>query len=102
MSLVRFFAHPAASPGQDLPRQPYLARCGVETNGHKAQETSPELTAHAATKFVRVEMEPGSIVAIECRPPNRAVEADALSPRYSGTTTFEVGPGWSFSLLEIA
>jgi hypothetical protein len=100
--LVRFFAHPATSLASDMPRQPYLARQGVEANVHLAEFTAPELTAHTATKFVRVELEKGAIVAIECCPPNRAVSADALSPRYEGSATFEAGPGWTFSVLEIA
>jgi hypothetical protein len=98
--LVRFFAHAAnSSPGM---KQPYLAREGFEASIHHAADTAPELTAHPATKFVRVEIEKGAIVAIECCPPNRAVSADALSPRYEGSATFEAGPGWSFSVLEIA
>jgi hypothetical protein len=97
---VRFFAY-SGYQGTSL-KQPYLAREGFEASIHHAADTAPELTAHPATKFVRVELEKGAIVAIECCPPNRAVSADALSPRYEGSATFEAGPGWSFSVLEIA
>jgi hypothetical protein len=98
LGLVRFFAHAAnSSPGL---KQPYLARQGVESNVHRAVTTGIELTAHAATKFVRIECD--GVIAVECNPPNRAVEADALSPRYVGSVTFECGPGWTFSVLEIA
>jgi argininosuccinate synthase len=97
---VRFFAY-SGYQGTSL-KQPYLARQGVEANMHLAEFTAPELTAHTATKFVRVEFEKGSVVAIECNPPNRNAAADALSPRYEGSATFEAGPGWTFSALEIA
>jgi hypothetical protein len=98
--LVRFFAHSGLALG--FAKQPYLARVGLEVGVHNAADTGIDLTAHPATKLVRVELERGAIVAIECSPPNRSVKADALSPRYEGSAIFEVGPGWSFSALEIA
>jgi hypothetical protein len=98
--LVRFFAHSGITLG--VVKQPYLAREGIEANVHQAFSTGVELTAHPATKLVRVEIEKGAVVAIECSPPNRAVQADALSPRYEVSAIFEVGPGWTFSALEIA
>jgi hypothetical protein len=97
---VRFFSY-SGHQGTSL-KQPYLAREGFEASIHHAACTDPALTAHTATKFVRVELEKGAIVAIECNPPNRNAAADALSPRYEGSATFEAGPGWSFSVLEIA
>jgi hypothetical protein len=98
MPAARFFAYSAPS------KSPYLARATLawDTFSRGAKSTPAELTAHTATKLVEVEMDLGVTLAIECNPPNRSVEADENSPRYAGKVKFEAGPGWQFSILEIA
>lgn len=113
-ALCRFFAHTGvttapvnAASGRyttdsvAMLKQPYLAREAVTANSGAAQSTTTALTTSAA-KLVHVQIETGKVVAIECNPPNRSTSADSSSPRYSGEVTFEAGPNWTFSVLEIA
>jgi hypothetical protein len=82
--------------------QPYIAREAITASTGAAQSTAAALTSNSKTKLVSIEIESGKVVAIECNPANRSTAADTSSPRYSGTVQLECGPGWSFSILEIA
>jgi hypothetical protein len=84
-------------------KMPYLAREAITANTGTAQSTTTALTTNSGTKLVHVQIETGKTVAIEVLPPNRTgVSADSSSPRYAGDCTFEAGPNWLFSVLEIA
>jgi hypothetical protein len=114
-AVVRFYSHtgltsahlnPASgrftADGVSMLKLPYLAREAITANTGTAQSTASALTTSNGTKLVHVQIQTGSVVAIECNPPNRSTSADSSSPRYAGDCTFEAGPGWLFSVLEIA
>jgi hypothetical protein len=114
-ALCRLFSHTGISTAYVNPasgryssdsigllKLPYLAREAVTANTGTAQSTATALTTSTGTKLVHVQIETGKTVAIECNPPNRSTSADSSSPRYSGDVTFEAGPNWVFSILEIA
>jgi hypothetical protein len=114
-ALVRLFSHTgittaAVNPASGrystdsvgLLRWPYLAREAVTANTGTAQSTTTTLTASNGTKLLHMQVETGKVVAAELNPPNRSVSADSSSPRFSGDVTFDCGPNWTVSLLEIA
>lgn len=113
-ALVRFFAH---GPLITLPVNPasgryttdsvsllsrYLAREAITASTGAAQSTAAALTENSATRVISVEVQPGKIVAIEINPPGRSTSADTSSPRISGNAQLEGGPGWLYSVIEIA
>jgi hypothetical protein len=114
-AVVRLFSHtgltsahlnPASgrftADGVSMLKLPYLARESITATSSPAQSTTTTLTTSTGTKLVHVQIETGKTVAIECNPPNRSTSADSSSPRYAGDVTFEAGPNWTFSILEIA
>lgn len=114
-ALVRLFSHTGvttapvnAASGRyttdsvAMLKMPYLAREAITATSSPAQSTTTALTTSSGTKLVHVQIETGKTVAIEVNPPNRSTAADSSSPRYSGDVTFEAGPNWQFSILEIA
>ena len=113
-ALVRIFSHTgvttaAVNPGAGryttdsiaLMKQPYLARQSITATTGSAQSTSSDLTSNSGVRLLNIQVQAGKTVAIEVNPPNRAVDADADSPYYSGEVTIECGPNWTLSLKEI-
>ena len=114
-ALCRFFSHTGISTAYVNPasgrystdsvgmlKLPYLAREAITADSITAQSTASAMTTSTGTKLVHLQIETGKTVAVECNPPNRSTSADSSSPRYSGDVTFEAGPNWTFSILEIA
>jgi hypothetical protein len=114
-ALCRLFSHTGISTAYVNPasgrystdsvgmlKLPYLAREAITATSSPAQSTTTTLTASSGTKLVHMQVQVGKTVAVECNPPNRSTDADSSSPRYSGDVTFEAGPNWVFSIIEIA
>jgi len=114
VATVRVFAHTGVTtapvaPGAGryttdsipLMKQPYLARETITPDVSTAVSTAAA-TAPNKTALFNVQIETGKRVAIEVNPQNRSVVATADSPQYTGNVTFEAGPEWSLSMLEIA
>jgi hypothetical protein len=79
-------------------KQPYISRSSVTVDGVTAQSLA---AAPAKAGMALVQVQTGKSVYIEVNPPNRTEVADADSLEIRGDTTFVVGPGWSFSVLEV-
>lgn len=86
-----------ATDSVGLLKQPYIGRDDVNATSASATSSS---AAPAGTKIAYVQVQEGKTVHYECNPENRSVDADTTSPFISGSTTFECGPGWTFSFFE--
>ena len=94
-----------ASNGVFMLRQPYIAREDIAVSGSAVSSGAP-LSASSSTKILRLEADPGKVIAYEVSNRGRnggtPVSADTSSPRFIGNVELPFGQGYVISLLEIS